>query len=176
MAKRDLQEINAGSMADIAFLLLIFFLVTTTIDSDKGLLTNLPPKPEGEVVKPPKRNVLNVLVNTNDQLLIRGELSKLSELTDKIKYHVTNNGRDPEYSDNPNKAIVSIKNDRGTSYSMYIKVQNEIRRAYNELRNEEAELKYQKKYDDLTDSQKKIISELYPLKVSEAEPEKIGEE
>jgi biopolymer transport protein ExbD len=176
MAKRELSEINAGSMADIAFLLLIFFLVTTTIDSDKGLQILLPPKIQENQpppLKPKKRNVLNVLVNGRDQLLVRGELTKLEELTGLVKTHVDNFGVNPDFSEDPEKAIVSIKNDRGTSYSMYIKVQNEMKRAYNELRAEEAMQAFGKSYDDLTDSQKKIVNKKYPQKISEAEPENI---
>lgn len=175
MAKRELQEINAGSMADIAFLLLIFFLVTTTIDSDKGLQILLPPKLENnsETVRPKKRNVLNILVNGNDQLLVRGELLQLADLTEEVKKHVSNNNRDEKYSESPAKAIVSIKNDRGTSYSMYIRVQNEMKRAYNELRNEESIRVYGKPYDKLSESEQKRINKVYPQKISEAEPENI---
>jgi biopolymer transport protein ExbD len=173
MARRGIPEINAGSMADIAFLLLIFFLVTTTIDSDKGLQILLPPKTEGPVVKPLKRNVLNVLVNGNDQLLVRGEIASLRDLTDLVKVHVDNFDRNKEYSVSPEKAIVSIKNDRGTSYAMYIKVQNELKRAYNELREQESQKQFNKKYDDLSDGQKKIVNKVYPQKISEAEPENI---
>jgi biopolymer transport protein ExbD len=175
MAKRELQEINAGSMADIAFLLLIFFLVTTTIDSDKGLQILLPPKLENnsETVRPKKRNVLNILVNGNDQLLVRGELLELRNLTEEVKKHVSNNGRDDSYSESPAKAIVSIKNDRGTSYSMYIRVQNEMKRAYNELRNDEAIKLYGKPYDKLSESEQKRVNKVFPQKISEAEPENI---
>lgn len=176
MARRGIPEINAGSMADIAFLLLIFFLVTTTIDSDKGLQILLPPITDGPIVKPLKRNVLNILVNSNDQLLVRGEPASLSDLTTEVKKHVDNFGRNPDYSVNPQKAIVSIKNDRGTSYAMYIKVQNEIKRAYNELRDAEAQKTFGKSYEDLTESQKKAVNKTYPQKISEAEPENVGGE
>jgi len=175
MAKRELQEINAGSMADIAFLLLIFFLVTTTIDSDKGLQILLPPKVEdnSETIRPKRRNVLNVLVNGNDQLLVRGEPFKLRDLTQEVKKHVSNFGKDESFSESPAKAIVSIKNDRGTSYEMYISVQNELKRAYNELKNEEAIKAYGKPFDKLGPNQQKVVSQKYPQKISEAEPENI---
>ncbi|MCK9481376.1 MAG: biopolymer transporter ExbD [Bacteroidia bacterium] len=179
MSKKELPEINAASMADMAFLLLVFFLFTTTIDSDKGLQILLPPKVENEqaVAHPKKRNVLNVLVNGRDQLLVRGEVIELKDLTELVKRHVGNFGADPNFSENPKKAIISIKNDRGTSYEMYIKVQNELKRGYNELRNEEAMAVYGRAYSDLNEAQQESISKKFPQKISEAEPENVfGEE
>jgi len=175
MAKRSIPEINAGSMADIAFLLLIFFLVTTTIDSDKGLQILLPQKQEKTeiTIKPKKRNVLNVLVNGNNQLLVRGQVAKLEELTEEVKIHVSNNGKSPDYSESPRLAIVSIKNDRGTSYEMYIKVQNELLRAYNELRDEKSQELYGVNFENLGENAQKKVKEIYPQKISEAEPENV---
>jgi biopolymer transport protein ExbD len=175
MAKRSIPEINAGSMADIAFLLLIFFLVTTTIDSDKGLQILLPQKQEKTevTIKPKKRNVLNVLVNGNNQLLVRGQVAKLEELTEEVKKHVSNNGFSPDYSESPRFAIVSIKNDRGTSYEMYIKVQNELLRAYNELRDEKSQELYGVNFENLGENAQKKVKEIYPQKISEAEPENV---
>ncbi|HRI28035.1 MAG TPA: biopolymer transporter ExbD [Chitinophagales bacterium] len=173
---RSIPEINAGSMADIAFLLLIFFLVTTTMDTDKGLLTLLPPWSN----EPPpdidinRRNVLDILVNARDQLLVKGKPLDISELKDLTKKHVTNNGIDPQYSDNPQKAVVSLKNDKGTSYNMYISVQNELKAAYNELRDEYAKTKFGLKLNDLNEAQQKEVKEFYPLGISEAEPEDLG--
>jgi biopolymer transport protein ExbD len=175
MAKRSIPEINAGSMADIAFLLLIFFLVTTTIDSDKGLQILLPQKQEKTevTIKPKKRNVLNVLVNGNNQLLVRGQVAKLEELTEEVKKHVSNNGISLDYSESPRLAIVSIKNDRGTSYEMYIKVQNELLRAYNELRDEKSQELYGVNFENLGENAQKKVKEIYPQKISEAEPENV---
>ncbi len=171
-------EINASSMADIAFLLLIFFLVTTTMDIDKGLLTKLPPMPEDdtEIIDAPinARNTWPILVNARDQLLVKGELMSIEELKRKTKEFLSNNGRDPKLSDNPDKAVVSLKNDRGTSYDMYIQVQNEVKAAYNELREEESQKKFGKNYEDLNKDQQKKIRKLYPMKISEAEPENTG--
>ena len=150
--KRKLQEINASSMADIAFLLLIFFLVTTTMDIDKGLITLLPPISEEEPPPPDKanqRNVLDILVNKNDQLLVKGDLMDVTELKELAKTHVNNNDVDPRYSKSPQDAIVSLKNDRGTSYEVYITVQNELKAAYNELRDEYAINNFGVKYSDL---------------------------
>lgn len=171
-------EINASSMADIAFLLLIFFLVTTTMDVDKGLLTKLPPIPEEE---PPNaeinnRNAWPVLINSYDQLLVKGELMQIEDLKKKTKEFIDNNGKNPALSDNPDKAVVSLKNDRGTSYNMYIQVQNEIKASYSELRNEAANKKYGRNYDDLKSDDQKKIRKMYPMKVSEAEPEDVGGE
>lgn len=175
MSKREVPEINTASMADMAFLLLVYFLFTTTIDSDKGLQILLPPKVENNqsVAHPKKRNVLNVLVNGRDQLLVRGELTELKDLTELVKRHVGNFGTDPNFSESPSKAIISIKNDRGTSYEMYIKVQNELKRGYSELRNNEALSVYGRPYNELNDAQKESISKKFPQKISEAEPENV---
>ncbi|OWY20945.1 biopolymer transporter ExbD [Sphingobacteriales bacterium UPWRP_1] len=173
---RKIPEINAGSMADIAFLLLIFFLVTTTMDVDKGLLTLLPPwsTEEPPDVKSNRRNVLDILVNSRDQLLVKGQPLDLAELKDLTKKHVNNNGVDPEYSVDPQKAVVSLKNDKGTTYNMYISVQNELKAAYNELRDDYAKTKYGMKLDDLSEDKQKEVKDTYPLRISEAEPEDLG--
>lgn len=178
MAGRRLNpEIPLASMADIAFLLLIFFLVTTTMDVDKGITTKLPPipdKPEDIIDAPVNaRNVLPVLINARDQLQVKGELITIRQLKQKAKTFVSNNGRDETLSDNPQKAVVSLKNDKGTSYNMYVQVQNELKAAYNELRNEASMSKFGKKYDRLNDDQQKEIREIYPIKVSEAEQENV---
>ncbi len=171
--KRKLQEINASSMADIAFLLLIFFLVTTTMDIDKGLLVLLPPyseEPPPET-KENQRNVLDILVNSRDQLLVKGELTEVRDLKDMAIKHVNNKGVDPRFSDSPQEAVVSLKSDRGTSYDIYITVQNELKSAYNAMRNEYSKQKFGLPYDDLKKEDKKSVREEYPLKISEAEPE-----
>ena len=189
-------EVNAGSMADIAFLLLIFFLVTTTIETDAGLDRMLPPiePPEDDVVIKQK-NIFQVSINKNNQLLADDELTDLKDLRTKAMAFLDNNGdgtctfckgkKDPESSDNPAKAIISLKNDRETKYSTYITVQNELVGAYNELRNREAQRLYGRDFtemeglylnpetpssirDDLKEKVKKI-QELFPQKLSEAE-------
>lgn len=187
--KRGLPEINASSMADIAFLLLIFFLVTTTIDTDAGMLVKLPQWVEPEDLPPPdeanKRNVLEILVNQYDQLLVEGELRTIPELKKYTKQFIDNNGEgecnycrgigDPDLSDHPDKAIVSLKNDRATSYDMYISVYNELKAAYGELRDEAANRKFGKDYEDLGKVSADEIKGMYPIRISEAEPESFGE-
>jgi biopolymer transport protein ExbD len=176
MGRRAAPEINAGSMADIAFLLLIFFLVTTTMDVDKGLARKLPPIQEDMPDMPPikKRNLFSVLINSNNDMLVNGEYMTIKELRAAAKKFVSNNGADPESSENPQKAIVSLQNDRGTSYNIYIAVQNELAAAYRELRDEEAMRKYGKKYESLGEEEQKDIAGIYPLNISEAEPVNLG--
>ena len=149
MAKRSAPEVNAGSMADIAFLLLIFFLVTTTIEKDSGLNRKLPPIEENEedvVIK--QKNIFTVLLNGKDQLLVEEELMEIKDLRAAAIEFLDNNGdgtctycqgpKNASSSDNPDKAIISLKNDRETSYATYISVQNELAAAYNVLRNRRA--------------------------------------
>lgn len=187
--KRAIPEINAGSMADIAFLLLIFFLVTTTMDADKGINRKLPPwdenPPEDDVIIR-KRNIFTVLINSNDQLLIRNEYGGIRDIRKMAKEFINNNGdgscehcteglRSPEMSDNPEKAVISLQNDRGTSYDMYVRVQNELVAAYEELRDELSMKRYGKPYKKLNSEEAiKSIQEAYPQKISEAEPLNIG--
>ena len=175
--KRGLQEINAGSMADIAFLLLIFFLVTTTMDVDTGIARKLPPMPEEEQETPPEihaRNIYVVLVNAGDNLLVEGEPMNINQLKDGAKKFINNNGANATLSDNPEKAIISLQNDRGTSYKMYVRVQNELAAAYNEIRNEVALERFGERYIDLNKPKQKEIRKEYPQKISEAEPKNIG--
>ena len=179
MRKRGIPEINAGSMADIAFLLLIFFLVTTTMDVDTGIARKLPPMPEEELqeddIKIHDRNIYVVKVNKNNQLLVEGELLDVSQLKEGAKRFINNNGLNPNLSDNPDKAIISLQNDRGTEYMTYIQIQNELAAAYNELRNDKALMKYGESYTNLNKTQQKEIRKLYPQKISEAEPKNIGD-
>jgi biopolymer transport protein ExbD len=179
MARRSLPEINAGSMADIAFLLLIFFLVTTTMDVDTGLVRKLPamPEDEEEIIDDSQikaRNIYVVLVNAKDQLLVEEELMDISQLREGASKFLDNWGKDPDLSDNPEKAIISLQNDRGTSYEMYIKVQNELSAAYRELRDREAQKKFGVNYAELRGERKKEIRKMYPEKISEAEPKNVG--
>lgn len=209
MARRTAPEVNAGSMADIAFLLLIFFLATTTIEKDKGIARQLPPK-QDEEIEPPKlkeKNIFVVLVNKNDQLLVEDEPMELADLRQAAIDFIDNGGapagspehcsycqgsRDPRSSDNPEKAVISVQNDRLTSYKMYISVQNELVAAYNELRNRESTRLYGWKFTDMkrmidegkfpgdaksqedVEEKLKNVQTLIPLKLSEAEPKMQG--
>ncbi len=189
MAKRDVQEVNAGSMADIAFLLLIFFLVTTTMDTDTGLATLLPPPVEEEPEDTPpvkERNVFTVLINSQNQLLVEGKPMEVSELTEAAKEFIVNPNDDENLPEKNvkeveffgpvevSKGIISLQNDRDTEYQTYLLVQNELQRAYNELRSDLSKRKFGKEYNELEDEEKKAIRQIYPRKISEAEPKNIG--
>lgn len=186
---RKIPEINAGSMADIAFLLLIFWLVTTTMDTDTGIVRRLPPPPDINI-KPPDvkvRNVFNVLVNKSDRLFVDGKIGDINTLRSQTKDFLSNVGdletlpekkieTIPGLGPYPiSKGIISLKNDRGTSYDMYIQVQNELTAAISELRNELSKQKFGKKFEDLSDkTQIDAIQKAIPMSISEAEPENIG--
>lgn len=187
--KRAVPEINAGSMADIAFLLLIFFLVTTTMDADKGINRKLPPwDPERPIEDNPikEKNIFTVLINSNNQLLVEDDYADISQIREMAKEFLINNGdgsctycqgglRSPLSSDNPGKAVISLQNDKGTSYEMYIKVQNELVAAYEELRNNLSQERFGKNYTELTDEEQfKEIQDAFPQVISEAEPLNIG--
>ena len=171
-------EINAGSMADIAFLLLIFFLVTTQILEDKGILVKLPPwsEEEPDITKLKKRNVYSVLVNAQNQLLVRGEPSRISNLREDTKMFIDNPQKREDLAESPNKAIISLKNDRGTNYKTYLEVYNELQAAYNELWDEESRRKFRKPFSQCNITQRREIRKKYPLIISEAEPTAFGEE
>ncbi|MFK7935133.1 MAG: ExbD/TolR family protein [Saprospiraceae bacterium] len=172
-------EVNAGSMADIAFLLLIFFLVTTTIVQDKGITVKLPPWSEDEpdITKLKKRNVYSVLVNAQNQLLVRGELAQIDNLKENAMEFIANPQRREDLAEKPTKAIISLKNDRGTEYDTYLRVYNELKAAYTGLWDELARKKYGVPYsDDLPTAYKKAIRSEIPFVLSEAEPTNFGEE
>lgn len=187
---RPVPEINASSMADIAFLLLIFFLMTTTMNVDTGLARMLPPMPDPNVkqddVEVKKRNIFTVLINKSDKLLVRGEPMDLSMLKDKTKEFVMNPNNDPNLADQKEKEIpmigmykvsegvVSLQNDRGTSYEMYMKVQNELVAAYNELREDLSRSMFGKSYDKLSKEEQDAIGKAIPSRISEAEPKNVG--
>lgn len=192
---RPVNEINAGSMADIAFLLLIFFLVTTTMDTDTGITRKLPPPPpeEMEDIKVKERNIFKVLVNKNDRLLLNGKPGDISMLKGMAKEFLNNGDFRNEFrpDDMPekkevdipllggtifiSKGIISLKNDRGTSYDMYIQVQNELAAGIRELRNDLSNEYFGMRFDQLTDQDKiKAVQKACPMAISEAEPEDIG--
>lgn len=167
MAKRAAPEVNAGSMADIAFLLLIFFLVTTTIETDSGINRKLPPMEESDedvIIK--QKNIFTVLLNGKDQLLVEDEIMELKDLRKAAVEFLDNGGdrscdyckgkKDPASSDNPDKAIISLKNERETSYKIYIAVQNELVAAYNELRDARAQALYGKPFTEMEANYKDV--------------------
>lgn len=169
MANRKIPEINAGSMADIAFLLLVFFLVTTTIQTDSGLRVLLPPYVEDEVeFDVEKRNVLAVQLNARDQLLVRDREMKVEDLREFTKKFLTSKRED--MARDPKQAVVSLLNDNGTSYEMYLAVYNELRAAYNELWETRAQNEFGLSYEALNKTQQKTIRKAIPLVISEAEP------
>ena len=168
--RRSLNSNSAGTMADIAFLLLIFFLVTTTIESDKGIKRSLPPISEGPPINLNKRNVLVVNANGNDQLLVGSELTEIADLREICKGFITNNGKRRDWSLSPQVATISIQNDVKASYDFYVGLQNEIAAAYRELRNEYARAKYGKEFNALQAEPKQAVLNLYPTRISEAEP------
>lgn len=192
MAKREVQEINAGSMADIAFLLLIFFLVTTTMDSDTGLMRRLPPIPDPTVEQPEdqqikQRNILEVKVNKDNLLLVEGEIISFNELRRVAKDFIANVEEAPDMPEKidreipffglvrvPKNAVISLQNDIGTTYGVYIAVQNELLAARDELRDALASAKFGMLYDDLDIDRQTAIDEYYKVPISEAEPKKIG--
>lgn len=193
MAKsnRKVPDINSSSTADIAFLLLIFFLITTSMDTDSGLARQLPPPPEPDQeevdIDIKERNILIVLLNSHNQLMVGGQLINISELKDKAKEFIQNpqnkeslpekNTINVQFFGNVEATtnhVISLMNDRGTSYQAYINVQNELVRAYNELRDEIAQSQWHLNYEDLNDEQKAAVREIYPQRISEAEPKNYG--
>ena len=188
MAKKT-PDINASSQADIAFLLLVFFLITTTMDVDKGIPRKLPPMPEEnqqqEDIKINRRNIVVVKINSQDRIMVGSTPTDVSQIKDMIVEALTNP------SDNPNlpekevksiqglgsypvsKGVVSLQNDKGTLYNTYIQVQNEIVRAINEIRDQFATQHYGKKYAQCDERQQKIVKEAIPQNISEAEPKDV---
>ncbi|QOD59622.1 biopolymer transporter ExbD [Polaribacter haliotis] len=208
MARRENPEINAGSMADIAFLLLIFFLVTTTMNVDSGISKKLSEKPPADYVPPiiKEKNIFEVNLNFRNELQVEGERMEIKDLKDAAIAFIDNGGgegkieegvktgpctyckgeKSESSSDHPNKAIISVLSDRGTEYGVYLKVQNELLRAYTELRNRLSKERYGISFDELEESykddrnnvalQKKVddIKNSYPQIISDAEPTSSG--
>ncbi|NDV58692.1 biopolymer transporter ExbD [Bacteroides sp. 519] len=192
MGNRKVPEINSSSTADIAFIILIFFLVTTSMDTDRGLARRLPEPPQQDDNKPvmdiKKRNLLVVFLNKDDQLMVGDDYIQVSDLRKRVKEFVSNPYNDDKLPEKKAKDIpyfgsmevtdqhvISLMNDRGTSYQAYISVQNELVAAYNELRNEVAQKKWGQDYVALNEEQQKAIRDIYPQRISEAEPKNYGE-
>lgn len=195
--KRKVPEVNSSSQADIAFSLLIFFLVATTMNTDTGLVRVLPPMPpenqKQEDIKVKERNLCLVLVNGSGQIMVgqpgKQEFTDLRQLKDKIKEFILNPMDDPDLPEKVDKEIelanggkwvypvsegvVSLQTTRDTGYQAYIMVQNELTRAFNEVRDQVAMAKFNNKFADLNEDQRNAISKAVPLKISEAEPRNI---
>lgn len=205
MSRRSVPEINAGSMADIAFLLLIFFLVATTMNIDTVISRKLPQKQPPTKEIPPEikeKNVFEILINRNDQMLVeKTDFVKVEDLKERVLEFLDNGGglgndKNPcEYckggpdgvvsetlSDHPNKAVISLKTDRGTSYEMFIKVHDALSQAYSELRNRESMRLFGVSYTDLIDAKTRQkdnpvvdakiaqVKALFPEIISEVDP------
>jgi biopolymer transport protein ExbD len=182
--KRNSQSVNASSMADIAFLLLIFFLVTTKIDVDKGVYVRLPPKVDDVPVEVRERNIYNVLLNSNDKLLVEEEPMSYEAVHDGklrkgVRKFISNEGFDPSLSETSKKAVISIKVDRGTSYEMYINILDEIKKAYAEERAKYLNVSYEefieieKVRKEKNAKNEKLYQKArmkYPVQISDAEP------
>jgi biopolymer transport protein ExbD len=186
MSKRKTPGLNTGAMSDISFLLLTFFLLTSSINTEQGIPRKLPP-PKTEDAKDMKvdinkRNVLNVLVNFRDEISVNGDVIMVSDLKARAKEFFANPTNDPSLPEKVSKPIdgigdfqvskgvVSLTNDQGTSYNMYVQVQNELQRAVNELRNETALQYFGKKYDALDSAAQRAVSIAIPMNISEAPP------
>ena len=195
--KRKVQQINAGSMADISFLLLIFFLVATTMNTDTGLMRMLPPMPpenqQQEEIKVKERNLFLVLISGSGNIMAgvpgKQEQIVLGQLKDMAKEFITNPMDDenlPEKVDREidmadgskwtypvSEGVVSLQTTRDTGYQAYIMVQNELTRAFNEVRDDVAQRKFGAKFSELNEDQRNAVSKAVPLKISEAEPRNI---
>ncbi len=184
---RKTPEVPAASLADIAFMLLIFFLVTTTMDVDSGLERRLPQWQEQEPENDQQikeRNVFVVLVNRNNDLLVEGEITRIDDLREKAKEFMLNPYNEDNLPEkepievpffgqvNVTKGVISLRNDLDTKYGTYIAVQNELVGAINELREDLAKSKFGKSYADLERDQQKAIKMIIPSRISEAEPKK----
>ena len=190
MAKKKVPEINGSSMADIAFIALIFFLMVTTMDKEEGISRLLPPiPPEDQKVENQevnRRNIIQVKINSNDRLLAGSQPMDVSQLKDKIKEFMTNPYDDPnlpekEVKDIPGlgpvpvtKGVISLQNDRGTTYQAYITVQNELIKAVNELRDDFSYRNYGKPFTKLSEDQQDIVKKAIPQNISEAEPKDVS--
>jgi biopolymer transport protein ExbD len=187
--KKKIPQINGGSLADISFLMLTFFLLTTTMDTDRGIARMLPPfsdQTEEIDIRIRERDVLPVQINHRNEVGVRGQpihLSQLKGITKDFLQNIEDLPNLPErfYTEVEffglipitKNAVISLQTDRGTQYQVYLTVQNELQAAYNELRNEVAKRKFNLPYDELNDDQQRAIRVIYPQRISEAEPRNI---
>ncbi len=190
MGKRATPGITSGSMADVSFILLFFFLMVSSMDSDYGLQRLLPPPVDdthkNDDTKVNERNVFVVLINQQDQLQVEGQLMDIRNLRERTKEFFLNPTNNPDFSDKKeeeiplfgkvmiSRGVVSLQNDRGTSYKTYMMVQNELTAAINEMKDDLARSRFAKAYDDLTEEELDAVSKYIPMSISEAEPRNIG--
>ncbi|MBQ0103252.1 MAG: biopolymer transporter ExbD [Prevotellaceae bacterium] len=189
--KRKMPGLNTSSTADISFMLLIFFLVTTSMDTDQGLSRTLPKPPEDETkdneIKVKERNILNIRINKDNYLMIGDDYVALDEVKPRAKEFIANPENRPDLPELKQKNckllgermvtenhVISVQTDRGTSYGVYFQVQDQLVAAYNELRDELAKQEFGYKYEFLQEDQKEAIRLVYPQKISEAEPKQYG--
>ena len=191
--KRKMPGLNTSSTADISFMLLIFFLVTTSMDTDQGLARTLPKPPEDDQlnneIKVKERNILNIRINKDNYVMIGEDYASLADVKERAKEFIKNEDNKPNLPElKPKKIkelgrtvmvtenhVISVQTDRGTDYGVYFAVQDALVSAYNELRDEFAYAEFGiKHYNQLSDDQKKAVREVYPQKISEAEPKKYG--
>jgi biopolymer transport protein ExbD len=189
--KRKVSEINASSMADISFLLLIFFLVTTSMNVNTGLSRRLPPPlpPDqpAQDIDINKRNIFVVKINSENKLLVQNEELNIRDLKEKAKEFIENKDNNPTLPvryrinvpligdvDITKEHVISVQNDVDTKYQAYIDVQNELVAAYNELREDLSKNKFGKSFEELTEDEQKAVQTVYPQKISEAEPKNYG--
>ena len=190
--KRKMPGLNTSSTADISFMLLIFFLVTTSMDTDQGLARSLPKPPEDDQlnneIKVKERNILNIRINKDNYLLIGDDYATLADVKERAKEFIKNEDNKPNLPElKPHKVkelgktfmvtenhVISVQTDLGTDYGVYFAVQDALVSAYNEIRDEFSKQEFGYKYDQLTADQQKIVRDVYPQKISEAEPKKYG--
>lgn len=190
--KRKMPGLNTSSTADISFMLLIFFLVTTSMDTDQGLARTLPKPPEDDQkdieLKVKERNILNIRINKDNYLLIGDDYATLADVKERAKEFIKNEDNKPNLPElKPHKVkelgktfmvtenhVISVQTDRGTDYGVYFAVQDALVSAYNEIRDEFSKQEFGYKYDQLDADQQKIVRDVYPQKISEAEPKKYG--
>ncbi len=191
--KRKMPGLNTSSTADISFMLLIFFLVTTSMDTDQGLARSLPKPPEDDqlnnTIKVKERNILNIRINKDNYLLIGDDYATLADVKERAKEFIKNEDNKPNLPElKPHKVkelgktfmvtenhVISVQTDRGTDYGVYFAVQDALVSAYNEIRDEFSKQEFDGyRYDQLTADQQKIVRDVYPQKISEAEPKKYG--
>lgn len=190
--KRKMPGLNTSSTADISFMLLIFFLVTTSMDTDQGLGRTLPKPPEddqlNDEIKVKERNILNIRINKDNYVMIGDDYATLEDVKERAKEFIKNADNKPNLPELKAKKIkglgktmmvtenhiISVQTDRGTDYGVYFAVQDALVAAYNELRDELSKQEFGFKYEFLKPEEQKAIREVYPQKISEAEPKKYG--